>query len=158
MANPETALQMQDPITDDPIAWPIGAHLVSPRRGYIHHGIYTGGGRVIHYSGFSRGWRRGPVEEVTLEAFSSGRPIAVRDNAGACFTGAACVERARMRLGENRFSLWTNNCEHFCSWCLYDASRSAQTEAMRARLRVVRVVLGRLRRRGRDDGAPAARG
>jgi hypothetical protein len=133
--------------------WPIGAHLVSPRRGYVHHGIYAGGGRVIHYSGFSCGWRSGPVEEVTLKGFSGGHTIAVQDHAGACFSGTACVERARMRIGEDRFSLWTNNCEHFCSWCLYDASRSAQTEAILAPLRIVWYVLGRLRKGPRASRA-----
>lgn len=27
---------------------PLGAHLTTPRRGYVHHGIYAGSGRVIH--------------------------------------------------------------------------------------------------------------
>jgi hypothetical protein len=26
--------------------------------------------------------------------------------------------RARMRVGENRYQLLRNNCEHFCEWCL----------------------------------------
>jgi Lecithin retinol acyltransferase len=38
-----------------------GAHLTSPRRGYLHHGIYVGAGRVIHYGGFNRPFRRGPI-------------------------------------------------------------------------------------------------
>ena len=28
----------------------LGAHLISPRNGYSHHGIYVGSGRVIHYA------------------------------------------------------------------------------------------------------------
>jgi hypothetical protein len=39
------------------------------------------------------------------------------------------VERARSRLGENRYRLLTNNCEHFCTWCLYGESRSEQVHA-----------------------------
>jgi hypothetical protein len=124
--------------------WPIGAHLVSPRRGYTHHGIYAGGGRVIHYAGFSRNWRRGPVEEVSLDMFSLGRSIAMRANANARHWGAECVERARQRLGEDRFSLWSNNCEHFCSWCVHGASHSAQIEALRVRLVGVVSMLGLL--------------
>lgn len=129
-----------NPDTHTPTApeeWPLGAHLVSPRRGYAHHGIYAGHGLVIHYAGFSRGWQPGPVEEVALDRFRMGRPIAVRDNAGARHVGAACVERARQRIGENRFSLWNNNCEHFCNWCVHGNSRSAQIDALRARLHVV---------------------
>ena len=115
----------------------IGAHLVSPRRGYSHHGIYAGGGRVIHYAGLSRSWRRGPVEEVTLAQFCLGHPLTVRDSSGAPYEGAACVERARRRLGEDCFSVWSNNCEHFCHWCTHGFSRSAQIDALRAPLRTI---------------------
>ena len=34
-------------------ALPMGAHLVTERKGYEHHGIYVGGGQVI------RGWDEG---------------------------------------------------------------------------------------------------
>ena len=37
---------------------PLAAHLVTPRTLYSHHGIYVGGGRVIHYSGITYGLRR----------------------------------------------------------------------------------------------------
>jgi hypothetical protein len=124
--------------------WPLGAHLVSPRRGYSHHGIYVGQGRVIHYSGFSRNWRRGPVEEVTLDSFAHGRPVLARDSAGARHTGLACVDRARQRIGEDRFSLWSNNCEHFCNWCVHGTGRSAQIESVRARLHSILSALGRI--------------
>jgi len=42
---------------------PLGSHLVTPRRGYLHHGIYVGAGKVVHYSGFAHGLRRGPVKK-----------------------------------------------------------------------------------------------
>jgi hypothetical protein len=32
----------------------------------------------------------------------------------------------RSRLGENDYRLLTNNCEHFCNWCLSGVSLSAQ--------------------------------
>jgi len=136
---------------------PLGAHLVSPRRGYTHHGIYAGGGRVIHYAGFSRGWWHGPVEEVPLERFSRGRPVAVKEDADPCFPGPVRVDRARLRLGEDRYSLWTNNCEHFCAWCLRGTHHSAQVEAVRSLLRRALVICGRLRRGRRPDGASQRR-
>lgn len=95
---------------------PLAGHLVSPRRLYTHHGIYVGGGRVIHYAGFSSGFHRGPVEEVSLEEFAKGRIVCVRTDARA-FYPAEVVSRARARLGENDYHLLTNNCLHFCSWC-----------------------------------------
>ncbi|MNI67039.1 NC domain protein [compost metagenome] len=36
------------------------------------------------------------------------------------------VKRALSRMGENRYRVLTNNCEHFCNWCLYGRSTSAQ--------------------------------
>jgi len=111
---------------------PIGAHLLTPRRGYTHHGIYVGNGRVVHYAGLYRALSRGPVEEVSLEEFADGQPVRVKLGAAALYPAAAIVERARSRLGENRYSLTTNNCEHFCEWCLRGESRSEQVERLLA--------------------------
>ncbi|MNL50817.1 NC domain protein [compost metagenome] len=36
------------------------------------------------------------------------------------------VKRALSRVGENRYRVLTNNCEHFCNWCLYGRSTSNQ--------------------------------
>jgi len=108
--------------------WPLGTHLTTPRRGYVHHGIYTGDGRVIHYSGFSRAFRRGPVQEVPLEQFARGRGVQAHAGVSALFAGGEAVARARSRLGEDRYRVWSNNCEHFVHWCLSGSSRSAQVE------------------------------
>jgi hypothetical protein len=105
---------------------PIGAHLVAPRGEYEHHGIYVGAGRVVHYSGFCEQARRGPVEEVSLTRFAAGREIRVKAHAGAHYSGQQIVARARSRLGEDRYRLLTNNCEHFCTWCVVGRSRSEQ--------------------------------
>jgi Lecithin retinol acyltransferase len=116
-------------------AIPVGAHLASPRRGYIHHGIYAGNGRVIHYAGFSGAYRRGPVEEVTLDRFTRNRGLQIRPHVAPRFAGLEAVARARARLGEDRYRLWSNNCEHFVEWCIAGTARSAQVEAWRARVR-----------------------
>jgi hypothetical protein len=103
-----------------------GAHLITQRRGYEHHGIYAGNGKVIHYAGFAKSAHRGPVEEVPLEQFADGHAVAVRPHPFPKFSGEETVLRARTRLGENRYRLLTNNCEHFCAWCLLGESRSEQ--------------------------------
>jgi hypothetical protein len=120
-----------------------GTHLTSPRWAYVHHGIYAGNGRVIHYRGFNRPLVRGPVEEVSLERFARGRRIDVQPHVAPRFAGHAAVERARSRIGEDRYRFWTNNCEHFCEWCLSGRSRSPQVEAWQARLRRVAMRLVR---------------
>lgn len=112
-----------------------GMHLTSRRRGYVHHGLYAGDGRVIHYAGYDRRFRRGPVEEVSLEQFAGGRGWQVKNWAAPTFGGAAAVERARDRLGENRYSLWANNCEHFVEWAIGGRPRSAQVDAVISPLR-----------------------
>lgn len=109
---------------------PLGAHLETPRRGYVHHGIYVGEGRVVHYAGSSRMLRRGPVEEVSLEQFTRGRVLNVKAHAAPRYTAAAAVERARSRLGEDRYSVLSNNCEHFAEWVISGMSRSLQVEAL----------------------------
>src|SRR5262245_39462159 len=97
---------------------PVGSHLVTPRRFYRHHGIYAGGGRVIHYRGFKTFFSRGPVEEISLEEFTRGGPVLVRNFPADPFAGAAAADRARSRLGEDRYRLLTNNCWHFAKWCV----------------------------------------
>jgi len=114
---------------------PLGAHLTSPRRGYLHHGIYAGNGRVIHYGGFSRMFRGRPVEEVSLEEFALGRGLEVKTWVAPKFTGADVIARARSRLGEDRYRLLSNNCEHFAEWCIGGMGRSAQVDALMGRLK-----------------------
>ena len=65
---------------------PLGAHLTTSRRGYTHHGMYVGHGRVVHYSGFSGLWQGGPVEEVSLSRFAVG-PVSCLTMQGAGAAG-----------------------------------------------------------------------
>jgi hypothetical protein len=107
---------------------PLGAHLVTPRRGFTHHGIYVGHGKVIHYKSALRQFWRGPVEEVPLVRFALGRAVFVRIHAAPQFNGTEVARRARSRTGEDRYRVLTNNCEHFCEWCVQDEERSYQVE------------------------------
>jgi hypothetical protein len=109
---------------------PIGAHIVTPRLGYTHHGIYVGEGRVVQYGGLSLALRRGPVEEVSLAQFARGREIRFRLEESGLFDREEIICRARLRLGENRYHPLTNNCEHFCEWCVRGESRSYQVDAL----------------------------
>jgi Lecithin retinol acyltransferase len=115
---------------------PLGSHLVTPRRGYLHHGIYIGARKVIHYSGLAHGLRSGPVEEVPFTDFASGQRVWVRSDAPSDFEVREVICRAQSRVGENRYRLLTNNCEHFCEWCLRGTARSLQVEAWLARPRL----------------------
>jgi hypothetical protein len=125
----------------------IGAHLITPWLGFTHHGVYVGDGRVVHYGALVYDVIRRPVEEVSVEAFAEGRPLFVVEHDEVCFDAAEIVSRARSRLGENRYRLFSNNCEHFVEWCLHDVARSFQAETALAypRLVAARIELGLLR-------------
>jgi len=120
---------------------PLGAHVTSPRKGYVHHGIHVGNGQVVHYAGFAHRLRRGPVEEVSLAVFAGSHGYSVVDHADAAFSGMAAVERARSRLGENRYHLLRNNCEHLALWCLTGRPVSRQAEAWIAPLVRMKALL-----------------
>jgi hypothetical protein len=69
------------------------------------------------------------VEEISLSGFAAGRPVGVAAGAPPKFAGVEVVQRARSRVGEDSYRLLTNNCEHFCEWCLRGQNRSYQIEA-----------------------------
>ncbi len=115
---------------------PIGSHLISPRMGFNHHGLYIGKGRVIHYSGMVRTLsckdilklpgliRYGAVVKTSLKRFCDGHGFRVLEHPNAKFSGEAAVERAKKRLYERSYYLYGNNCEHFVNWCIDDTFRS----------------------------------
>jgi Lecithin retinol acyltransferase len=115
----------------------LGAHLKSSRVVYSHHGVYIGGGKVVHYAGFCRRWWPGPVEEVTLTRFAVGHTIRIVDHITRTYSPQEIVDRARSRVGERNYRLLTNNCEHFCNWCVSGYSRSAQAERPMQALRAL---------------------
>lgn len=151
----------RDPAITPRIELPLGAHLCTPRALYMHHGVYVGNGRVIHYAGTRRHWPSGLVEQVSLEQFSNGHGIWIKPARARTFASTQIVERASSRLGERRYRLLTNNCEHFCEWCLRDKREGAKTlpkqAAVRNALLAIRNVgatlafrIGRLRKFGRE--------
>jgi hypothetical protein len=133
-----TGLEQLAPQRQEP---PLGSHLVTPRCGYLHHGIYVGDGRVVHYAGLAGGLHRGPVEEVPIARFTRGHPVWVKSHAPSNFEYREVIERARSRVGEDGYRLLTNNCEHFCEWCLRGEHRSYQVDALLARLRVLHATV-----------------
>ncbi|MBB5410483.1 hypothetical protein HDG34_004438 [Paraburkholderia sp. HC6.4b] len=108
----------------------IGGHLVTHRVGYTHHGIYVGDGKVLHYAGWSCSLRRAPVQETSLSEFADGHEIRVERTPGRRYSREEVVRRAYSRLGEDCYRVTTNNCEHFCAWCLCGESRSDQIDAL----------------------------
>jgi hypothetical protein len=125
----------------------LAAHLVTSRWLYSHHGLYVGAGRVIHYAGLAYGWRRGPVEIIPLERFANGREVRVQCDR-RIFDRCQVVARALSRLGEKRYRILTNNCEHFCAWALRNELCSPQIERLVAwPRRLIRILFAITRHR-----------
>ncbi|MFK2911574.1 lecithin retinol acyltransferase family protein [Pseudomonas sp. 3HC3] len=121
---PENEWWEWDYITGAEVA--VGSHLITARNGYYHHGIYLGAYQVVHYSGLCSGLHPGPVEIIELKRFSLGSPVWIHTGLRFSFQQEEVVRRALSRVGENQYRLLTNNCEHFCNWCLHGESRSDQ--------------------------------
>ena len=124
----------------------MGAHLVTPRFAYAHHGVYVGRGAVVHYAAFAKHWRRGPVEETSLARFADGHSVWVRPARSTGLPGAEIVRRARSRLGEDRYRFFRNNCEHLSEWCVNGEHRSSQVERLLTPLHHVSSALNDLTR------------
>ena len=103
----------------------IGDHLVTPRTGYTHHGLYLGNQQVIHYSGKSA-HDQGSIQQVSLEEFCDGKACRVRDYPFRVYGRKESVERAKQRLGEANYSILFNNCEQFVAWCIMGFGYSEQ--------------------------------
>ena len=103
-----------------------GDHLVSPRTGYTHHGVYIGNNQVIHYSGFANGRNSGQIATASLSEFSNGCEISVRKHPSRKYDANESVERAFSRIGEDWYNVLVNNCEHFVNWCIEGSHKSDQ--------------------------------
>jgi hypothetical protein len=102
----------------------------------------VGRGNVVHYNSTALGFCRFPVAEAALASFAQGRAIWVRAHREPHFESTEVTRRARSRLGEHCYRILSNNCEHFCEWCLRDEHRSYQVESLLALPRKMARVCG----------------
>ena len=107
----------------------VGDHLVTPRTGYTHHGLYIGNQEVIHYEGkFDSD--SGRIAKVTLAEFCEGASCRVRDYPLRVYGRKESVERAYQRLGECDYNVVFNNCEQFVAWCIMGIGYCEQINAV----------------------------
>lgn len=91
---------------------------------YEHHGIDCGDGSVIHYRKPSE-----TIERTSMEIFARGNRVYRRDYPDRfCYLPEVVVERAASRLGERKYNLLFNNCEHFATWSKTGKSESQQIQ------------------------------
>lgn len=109
-----------------------GDHIYIKKSGYTHHGIYIGRNSVIHYAGYAEifksifGLSDNSVQKIPLSLFEKESPAILYKGKSEKFSRDEVVERAHSRLGEDLYSLFSNNCEHFCNWCTDDEHHSKQ--------------------------------
>jgi len=83
-----------------------------------HHGLYIGKGNVIHLSRESGG-----VICSSLSVFGNGSKIRVKRHAR---NPSKAIRRAKDYLGQDGYSLFSNNCEQFVNYCIKGKKRSNQ--------------------------------
>lgn len=91
-----------------------GDHIVVDRGIYTHHGIYIGNNELIHYI-----WNLeygGDIEVTSIENFAKDDTFWIYKHRNS-FSREKIVERAYSKLGEDKYNLIFNNCEHFAHWC-----------------------------------------
>ncbi|MDR2142589.1 MAG: lecithin retinol acyltransferase family protein [Deltaproteobacteria bacterium] len=104
-----------------------GDHIKANRVAYDHHGIYLGEGEVIHYTGEIFDSSNARVQIDKINTFSDNSSVErVFHEPDKMYIPEAIVIRACYRLCEKEYSVFFNNCEHFCNWCVEGVSKSDQ--------------------------------
>jgi len=103
-----------------------GDHIYVKRKGYTHHGVEVADGYVIHFKG-SPGSNKlaALIVRTKLEDFGPSIKIRNRRYEERLTVGEA-IARAESKLGESGYNLFSNNCEHFASWCVLGERVSRQ--------------------------------
>ncbi len=98
-------------------------HLTVPRQHglFMHHGIDLGDGTVAHYLEGKE------ILRSSLEEFCCGETVTVVEHQNSSTAGVT-LRRAMGRIGEQKYNLLFNNCEHFANWCKTGLHRSLQME------------------------------
>lgn len=96
---------------------------------YQHHGIDCGDRTIIHY----RKVGTATISRTSAEAFARGNPVFTVPNS-VSFIPDVVIRRAESRLGEQRYNLFLNNCEHFANWCKTGENISPQLNEFGLRL------------------------
>ncbi len=102
-------------------------HIYVKRLGYTHHGIDTGNGTVIHYTGEVGQKANACIRRTPLDQFTKESEIHVHLY-GECDPPDVVIERAESRMNEATYSLLFNNCEHFATWCKTGRHESEQVK------------------------------
>ncbi len=120
-----------------------GDHLQVPRQHglFNHHGIDLGDGTVAHYL------EGRMILRSSIEEFCRGKDVSVVNHKDAS-SNRLTLQRAISRIGEQKYNLLFNNCEHFANWCKTGQHRSNQLEEWLQKSSLSAIAIG--------QGIPAA--
>ena len=106
-----------------------GDHIYVKRktRFYIHHGIYLGEGKVIHFTGSIREKVDPEVRKTDLSRFLKDGKLK-RRNHKKRLSPSETIRIAREQLSNKNFSMIWNNCEHFATYCATGKKKSRQVK------------------------------
>jgi len=109
--------------------------ILSINRGlYKHYGIYIGNSKVVHYAASDGDFGiDASVHKTSLKEFENGCKAQVVqlpsiEKSIKLFSPEETVCRALSRIGEKKYNLLFNNCEHFAFWCKTGITKSRQVE------------------------------
>ena len=104
-----------------------GDHIYVRRSGilYTHHGIYAGGGRVIHFSGREKEKVAPLVHTTPLAQFLKGGELRRREYRHRLAPDVT-LRIACGQLDRTDYSLLFNNCEHCATYCATGHRESLQ--------------------------------
>lgn len=118
-----------------------GQHLIRRYSTFDHHGIGQDDGTVVEYGGKWTG--SASIRRITLEAFANGGDVLhFVYPSDAMLSLEETVRRSRLRLTEEQYSLFDNNCEHFAFWCKTGRHMSPQADNLRGAIGAGLVIAG----------------
>ncbi len=117
----------------------IADHLEVPRQHglFHHHGIELGDGTVAHYL------EGREILRSSIQDFCAGQAVQIVFHHDAS-PRRITLKRAISRIGEKKYNLLFNNCEHFANWCKTGKHRSHQMESWFNRSSLNEMMLGQV--------------
>ncbi|EKX41121.1 hypothetical protein GUITHDRAFT_142271 [Guillardia theta CCMP2712] len=118
-----------------------GDHLkvrgVAGFRALTHHAIYLGDGKIMHFTGGVTDKANATCKIDSLRTIynygkAKGMHIEVVDHPPNALPREVIVERAKSRVGETGYNLFSKNCEHVVNWCIRGEMHSMQIQRLRS--------------------------
>ena len=119
-----------------------GSHIRVWRGCYYHHGIYVGNDEVVQF-GLPMDVYRDPktvkVIKSPISEFLGGGFLEVRrydrKELKQKNSDEEIVRIALSKIGEGDYNILTNNCEHFCNFCIFGKKISTQVDSVHDEVR-----------------------